>query len=191
MIHIIENLTTPANNKRLHELLLEHPWFYLKNTAYGHFLDNKQPYEPSWQHLLWNHGQSLSPVTDLAESLLIKALYESNMSCSTLDRIRAGMMMRTPYTVIHDPHVDWDNEHMTALYYVNDADGDTIFYDQIKPADSKENGLEWAKLQDFTVYKKIKPKADTIVIFNGLRYHSSSTPTETDHRIVLNFNWQQ
>ena len=189
MIKIIENLTTPGNNKRLHELLLDHPWHHLKNTAYGSFTNNHQLYEASWQQILYNK-EPISDLFFLAESLLIAGLYNANLTCSELVRIRAGMMTRTPYTVVHDPHVDWESNHMTALYYVNDADGDTVFYDQVWDEQSNIPSWEWAKTQAFTVQKRICPKADSLVIFNGLQFHSSSTPTNTDHRIVLNFNWK-
>ena len=31
---------------------------------------------------------------------------------------------------IHDPHIDFDFPHIASIYYVNDSDGDTIFYNQ-------------------------------------------------------------
>lgn len=189
MIQIIENLTTPGNNKRLHELLLDQSWYYLKNTAYGSFTNNDQSYESSWQNIIYNK-EPTSELFYLAESLLISGLYKANLTCSELVRIRAGMMTMTPHTVVHDPHVDWESDHMTALYYVNNSDGDTIFYDQVWDETLAIPSWEWAKNQNFTIKQKICPKADSLVIFNGLQFHSSSTPTTTDHRIVLNFNWK-
>lgn len=189
MIRIIENLTTPGNNKRIHDLLLDHPWHYLKNTAYGSFTNNQKPYEASWQYVLYNKEPS-SDLFYLAESLLISGLYKANLTCSELVRIRAGMMTRTPQTVIHDPHVDWESDHMTALYYVNDSDGETIFYDQVWNENLDIPSWEWAKDREFTIKQRICPKADSLVIFNGLQFHSSSTPVNNDYRIVLNFNWK-
>ena len=69
-------------------------------------------------------------------------------------------------------HVDADMPHTTTLYYVNDSDGDTYFFDN-----------------DGNIIKKVTPKKGRIVTFDGLTYHSSSCPRENSHRLVLNFNY--
>jgi ectoine hydroxylase-related dioxygenase (phytanoyl-CoA dioxygenase family) len=62
--------------------------------------------------------------------------------------------------------------HTTALLYLNDTDGDTYFY--------KENG---------DIDFQVSPKANKVIIFDGDMVHSSSTPTQTQYRIALNFNF--
>lgn len=62
--------------------------------------------------------------------------------------------------------------HLACLYYVNDTDGDTIFFNQDKT----------------TIIKKVAPKKGRVVIFDGSICHSSSTPTK-NVRSVINFNF--
>ena len=174
MLHIIENLTTLANNKRIHELVLDRPWHYLKNTAYGSFTNNEQKYESSWQSILFSNNEPTSDLFYLTESLLLAGLYKSNLTCSNLVRIRAGMMTRTPYPVIHDPHIDWESNHLTALYYVNDSDGETIFYDEVWDENLKIPSWEWAKTQNFTIKEKICPTGINL----GTKFRLRKSPAE-------------
>lgn len=189
MIHIIDNLTSSGNAKYLETALLNHPWYYLKDTAYNQFNVEEQPYQASWVHFLYNNEQSLSDLKPLTESLLILALNKLSLSISKLIRIRAGLSTRTPIPITHGAHVDWDNFHMSAIYYVNDSDGDTIFYEEQRDENLGINSKDWSSKRNFTVKQTVTPKADRMVIFNGLNYHSSSTPCKNDYRVILNFNW--
>lgn len=189
MIKILDNLTSKSNVNHLEQILLNHPWYYLKDTAYNRTIDDHTPYEMSWVHFLYNEEESLSDLKPLAEAILIKALDQANLPISKLIRIRAGMSTRTPYPVRHTPHVDWDDNHMSAVYYVNDADGDTVFFKETRDETLSINSYEWGKHNAFNVAQTISPKSDRIVIFNGLTYHASSTPCDTDYRLVINYNW--
>jgi len=74
------------------------------------------------------------------------------------------------------PHTDFDldlikkNNIITAIYYVNNSDGDTFFFNKNK------------------VYKKITPKKGRFLFFRGNIPHASSNPLENELRCVINFN---
>lgn len=186
---IVDNVTTPANALYLENLMLDLPWYYLKSTAYNQFREIQRPYDPSWVATIYNNEEITSPLMNLTHSILIKMLYEQKLSISKLIRIRAGLTTRTPHPIIHAPHVDWDDNHMTGLYYVNSSDGDTIFYQERRDPDLDISSFDWSKDRKFTVDQKVSPKADRFVLFDGAIYHSSTTPTNSDYRIVINFNW--
>jgi len=84
----------------------------------------------------------------------------------------------------HHPHIDMTVPHMVCLYYVNDADGDTFFFD--KTRDDVQPGTY--NDTKFKVIKRVTPKKGTAVIFNGNRYHASSSPTK-GVRCILNFDF--
>ena len=71
-----------------------------------------------------------------------------------------------------EPHIDYNFDHMVYLYYVKDSDGDTIFFD-------KQNKKK--------IIKKVTPKKGTLVIFNGLIYHTAQQP-KNDSRCIININ---
>lgn len=189
MIRVIDNLTTTANAKYLEDLLMDQPWRYVKSTAYNQFENLQKEYDPSWVLTLYNFDEIQSPLMPLAQSILIKALHDQNMSITKLIRIRVGLTTRTPYPVVHAPHVDWDDGHMTALYYVNSSDGDTIFYKETRDETLPVSSYNWSKDHKFNIDQTVKPVCDRMVLFNGLTYHSSTTPCHTDYRLIINYNW--
>jgi hypothetical protein len=190
MIKVIDNVTTSSNAKHLEELLLDQPWRYIQNTGYNQFENMPVAYDSSWALMLYSFDEALSPLMTLAHSILIKALHDQNMSISKLIRIRVGLTTRTPHPIVHAPHVDWDNAHMTALYYVNDSDGDTVFYKDKRDETLPVSSYNWSKDHKFSIDTTVTPKADRMVMFEGLTYHSSTTPCNKDYRLVINYNWK-
>jgi hypothetical protein len=79
----------------------------------------------------------------------------------------------------HYPHSDLDdfkNNIFTAIYYINDTDGETYLFNEFAP-----------KLNDeISVIKKINPKKGKILIFDSRRLHASSSPQLNNIRLVLN-----
>ena len=77
------------------------------------------------------------------------------------------------------PHVDlqYDNgepvDHKVLLYYINDSDGPTYFFN------------ESYELQD-TVY----PKPGRAIIFDGSNIHAASNPVRSPFRMVVNIDFQ-
>lgn len=118
------------------------------------------------------------------QSLMMPFLFQvkDHVKSPRILRARLDMTLYNPFCLpdacAHTPHVDMDGEHHTAVYYVNDSDGDTIIYKQ----KYGEKRL-W-----LTPYKRVSPKAGRCVFFNGLHYHSASLPKKTDNRCVVNIN---
>ncbi len=79
----------------------------------------------------------------------------------------------------HFPHVDTnpdDQSVMSMIYYVNNSDGDTYFFDDTYP-----------RTKEYTdVIKKITPKKGKAIVFEGKQFHASSSPIISEKRIVLN-----
>lgn len=78
------------------------------------------------------------------------------------------------------PHTDVNIPHKTLIYYINDCDGETVFFNRILDKEINYSGL--------TVEKKITPSKNKAVLFNGLRLHSSS-PSQTFLRKIINVNF--
>jgi hypothetical protein len=78
------------------------------------------------------------------------------------------------------PHTDDEHEHKTMIYYVNDSDGDTILF--------KERFSGMLNFTKKTEDRRISPRKNKAVIFDGLRYHTGSVP-KTGHRVLININF--
>jgi len=85
-------------------------------------------------------------------------------------------------------HIDRNEEHISLVYYINDTDGSTSFYDFLG-----ENVLDCVKYVDYGRYDKFKlvkeipPKKGRVSVFNGMMPHHSNYPTIND-RYVININ---
>jgi predicted nucleic-acid-binding Zn-ribbon protein len=72
----------------------------------------------------------------------------------------------------HTPHIDNGfDDQITAIYYVNDSDGDTLFFD--------DSGK---------VTQRVTPKKGTLVMWKGKVFHAKSSPIKTTSRVVININ---
>jgi hypothetical protein len=83
-------------------------------------------------------------------------------------------------------HVDTQTEHVVCLYYVNDADGDTVLFDktanEVSPFESHNNKVNFKEVQ------RVSPKKGRCLVFNGDKYHSATSPAKYT-RCVVNFNF--
>jgi len=67
------------------------------------------------------------------------------------------------------PHNDMDHPHQVLLYYVNDSDGPTYFFDD-----------------DYKIVKVVEPKKGRFILFDGCITHASSFPVKSHFRVGLN-----
>ena len=106
------------------------------------------------------------------QSLMMPFLFQVKdfLKSPRILRARLDMTLYNPFCLpdacAHTPHVDMDGEHHTAVYYVNDSDGDTIIGDE-----------------------KVSPKANRVVIFDGSIIHNGHSPCEHNNRIIINSNY--
>ena len=93
-------------------------------------------------------------------------------------RIRLGMFIPNGKEGSHYPHVDYDFEHKTLLFYTQDSDGETIIFNE-------DNNTKSGEL---TINIKNTPKKNQAILFDGLTLHSSSVPIEYNTRTAFNIN---
>ena len=158
------------------------PWKCSLNPTYGNkkidsSSENENIYEDSTKLSLASslYDQKTTPFTNHA-LMLQGAIYcmcdKSGVDIRSILRIRAGMyipMVGGPE--YNDPHTDTDIPHTVILYYVNDSDGDTFFFDK-----------------QYNIVDKVKPKKGRIVVFDGNTIHASSQPSK-GVRVTLNLNF--
>lgn len=68
------------------------------------------------------------------------------------------------------PHTDIPEDHTVCIYYVNDADGDTVFFDD-----------------DLNIIKRVSPKKGRLILFNGKIMHGGGIPKDGP-RCIINFD---
>lgn len=164
------------------------PWYYINSTAN---VDEEYPqkFDFSFNHLIYFENPT-SQIFDTVFTAFLECLDKSDQRLKKLLRIRAGLITTTPNRVIHAPHIDYDYAHQTALLYLNNSDGNTLFYDQLYDPTCGTNNLEFIQNKNLSISEEVSPVENRFVTFNGLQYHSSSSPVNTERRIVINFNYE-
>ena len=89
------------------------------------------------------------------------------LNTKALIRVKANAYNKTPRVIHHADHIDWKFKHKGALFYINDNDGLTIL----------EDGTE------------IESVGNRLLLFDASRPHHSTTCTNEDRRININFNY--
>ena len=164
-------------------------WYY-GPTAYA-TEGKKSLYDYSYSHLVLSDGKAHNQVGEILAITLYNLSDVIKQDVKTILSIRIGSIPVTPKPIIHTPHVDLEFPHKTALLYLNDSDGDTVFYDLKYPWIERLSTHDYylKKKKKIKIVETVKPEKNKFVWFDGFNYHSSTSPTKVDRRIVVNFNY--
>jgi hypothetical protein len=74
-------------------------------------------------------------------------------------------------------HYDTTDRAIIAIYYVNDSDGDTLFFKE-----RNDRGL-------YEIDKRLTPKKGSLAYFNESVLHANYPPRKSRARCIINFNF--
>lgn len=141
-----------------------------------HFIDENTIDSPQFTHDLNNSHDSF-----VTQYLLhcMKDYFGRSFSDRIL-RIKANMLLQNkeykPHNY-HIPHCDYEENAESALYYIDDSDGDTFIFNE------KPN----INLTNVTIRDRIAPVKGRLVLFDSTYLHASSSPVISSERLVINF----
>ena len=165
MIEVIDNFLTPSYHKELLNFISgdEMQWHYCPNITADTGSDLGHE---GFSSLLVdsNHHVPPSPLV----SLIMPCLFQikDHLDSPKILRARLDMTLYHPYCIPHKEHTDMEIPHYSAVYYLNDSDGDTIIGDT-----------------------KVAPRANRVVVFDGDIVHNGHSPCEHHNRIIINSNY--
>mgnify|MGYP003149380585 CR=1 FL=1 len=147
------------------------PWYFLSNSSTPEEKMVNEGINYSFHHTVFDLKGKNSSFYDMSNmvGLVMKDLFKLNHY--EIVRLRWGMTTSIGKIHRNDPHVDFDTTHKVILFYLQDSDGETYFYN-----DKHE------------VIDSVIPKENRAVLFDGDLLHSSSKPINYSRRIVLNIN---
>lgn len=188
-IEIDQFLSVDDQTKLLHYFIHpSFPWAMSLDAVYGSdgITYNNQS-TIGFYHTLLYKGE---PCSEQLHNLtwVIDKLYQTNFKFFTIDkllRFRIGFFTKNNDITPHSPHVDYEGEHWTCVYYVNQCDGDTVVYNDTFPQITQDQ----IKTNKFTEKYRCKPKMGKLVTFDGKYYHSSSYPVINPFRLAITFNF--
>lgn len=154
-------------------------------------LSNGLPFYSLAHLVFFKNSNFQSPFFNFFEKLTFDVLHNAGIVFKELLRIRLGCSLQNPTPFTEEPHVDFDYPHKVALLYFNSCDGDTVLYNQKFDINSKLSSNEQYihNKNNFEVFERSTPEENKLFVFDGLYFHSSSVPTNTSKRIVMNINY--
>lgn len=181
---VLEDFLTLQQENSILETISDHnfPWFYYEGTILPDDYASNNDYvilqginPPQFSHLIKiNNSPYVNTIAPILNTLA--AYFGSNLQ---ILKIKFNLLYKMNDNTHHFPHTDVDeleNNIKTAIYYVNDSDGETYLFNEMAPK----------KFDSVTIYKTVMPKKGKMLIFDSSRFHSSSSPTKSNIRIVLN-----
>lgn len=172
----------------------EFSWVWTDSTSFG--VQQNNMFQHSLARILYIDGDYYHQVAIKIESAFIATADKLNLQINEIKRIRLGLIPQTISRVTHSAHVDFIQKYKTAIVYFTTCDAPTILYKQfydnnfIGYQSNSVNYLKEILKNELEVEREISAVENTGVIFDGHRYHSSTTPTNVSRRIamVINFN---
>jgi hypothetical protein len=132
---VIDDFIPLTYQREIETLLLspQFPWYYTKDVTYSNdYIDNKKA--PALSHLLKERG---SPTSQYFSFFLPMAYVASEfVKMQFNDVLRCRTFLQLPLNEsfvdlkVDSLHIDDSTRHLVLLYYVLDADGDTIIVDK-------------------------------------------------------------
>jgi hypothetical protein len=186
-----ENFLKPSFSRELQNQIMytnDYHWNWVSSTANN--LQEPDDWDFSWVHFIFQDNNILSNLYPHFMPIVLDIADGCGLTVDFITRIRLGCLTRTPYTVIHKPHIDFGDPHFTALFYVNDSDGDTVIYNERFPyGDTDIDHVKFSENIKFTENTRSTPSFNKILVFDGSYYHSSSSPILNDRRLVVTMNF--
>lgn len=181
MITVIDNALDYPLFKSIIDIVdhRDFPW-YLVNDIDNTNKFNKGTQTKQLTHLLfsnikdWGSGKEMnvaSPHTNFVHKLITPILNKNKIYG---DIVKSKFNLLFPHHIVKNKlehnvaHFDLEEPHYSITYYLNNSDGDTIFFKD-----------------DNTELQRVEPKENRMVISNGI-YHASSNPIKSSFRKVLN-----
>ena len=182
----IDNLLPKSFEKEIHNTLMDTsiPWYFSSSTVSSDYqfidLNNVQD-SYQFSHLIAWPNTNTSWLWQFVKPVLHLLEKDLNLNISNYSRCKANLLVPNIDFKLgnyHPPHHDGQNS-LSLIYYVNDSDGDTYFFDKEFVEDTSNLSLN--------VTKQITPSRGKAVLFNSEQYHASSNPINSERRVVLNY----
>ena len=155
------------------------PWFFHATLVEKHQEIKKSTTinSPHLTHIFYHHGKINSNYFKNAISIL----QNSKLPVSKIDCFRIKANLTFPNTQQKNLknnhqaiHTDAPENHKSFLYYVNDSDGDTLFFDD-----------------NLNEIDRVSPKKGMGVLFNSNIKHAGQNPINSKVRAAINFIWKE
>ena len=196
-IHVIDNIISLEEQDILESYFLKYSkWNFYDNTRNSY--NQKFPqYSMAIRGYEFKKRKQTDKLPQHIEEIILRISTEVsqklNLQFIESYRAKANLMKKEDYDANRNEklgiHIDRFEDYVGMIYYINNTDGDTYFYnDHLK---DKKNWVNYvsdtSNFEHFEFRENVKPKKGRIVVFDGMLFHHSTYPKLND-RYIINFN---
>ena len=188
MIEVYENFLNKKEADKIYNIHTSEffPWYYMNHTSLKQSLDsidddnlkNKVIDNFQFYHTFYRDNKQNS---DFYKDIMTIIKNKKVLKIKNMRRIKSNLntnLVGYNKTNIQIPHYDVSYDEMqqsdklyySLLYYINDSDGDTIFYNN-----------------NYNEIFRTSPKKGKAVLFNSSILHCACNPIKNNKRLVTNF----
>ncbi len=175
-IYVIDNFIDFKYQKDIRNVLMgeyqykkeDFPWFYIEDVTASGDIDSQHRRALAHEYVDYVEGKKVGKKLSIFHHLFLPMLKKvcRTMDIKNINVLQGRSFLQFPLNLkdrsVDTPHIDiYNKEHLVALYYVCDSDGDTIIYN------------EREELGTYTIKQKVTPKQGRMVLFDGSLYHTS------------------
>ena len=164
-MRVVDNFLAEEDFKLAQALIMDYGFPWMWNDSVTREVGLADPDEFQFVHLFYDPLSGV--VTDYPRWIDIVKPYGDKMNPTSLMRIKANLNVVTPKYITREFHTDFNVKCTTAIAYMNNNNGYTLFEDGTK-VESKEN---------------------RVVIFDSQMRHAGIPCTDKKRRVVINFNF--
>ena len=169
------------------------PWYFHSGTA---FADTTDLDESSFFHKILDEGVTSHPFKQQFIDAITLGLNKFNKEPKVYKFHRIQINLTT---YRHDmkfflPHVDMRIPHKVGIFYINDCSGDTIIFKEKYDINSNMHCREYGEVtfrNNFVKLKRVTPKPNRLVVFDGLHYHGGLFTDDAKRRLIININFEE
>ena len=184
-INVIENIIPIEQQNAIEKRFLGSNFpLFLNSRSVD--LDNKTAFaDPNTKdgyvlnHMFVNQGALVSKEWMLVEPIALTLVTKLGLE-PKIASCKLNLTFPNPEFGVNDhfpAHYDTPDKAVVAVYYVNDADGDTLFFKE-----KNSDGL-------YEVEHRFTPKKGSLVYFNESVLHANHPPRTSQARCIINFNF--
>lgn len=186
MIKVVDNFLSPSYFNLIKSVCLtELDWKYTENITDD--VDTQSQFGFSYP-IYTPEGHINCPFT-----LILSGFLHTTLDYVEGERIlksRCDMTLYNPNKVMHIPHVDFEDPfvpNITTIFYLTDnEDSETVIFDRKLQEGEDKSTIDFSKVD---ILKKVDPKRNRLVVFDGEYLHTGHSPTKENRRVLINSNF--
>lgn len=188
-IWVFDDIIPLAHQEEIKNTLLggAFPWHFVPDITGGGSRDARPGFSHGFikEELIGTHESNIRLLQGLWSACLGKVKEKTNV-VGNYSISKSRTFLQLPLKNVKggsydSHHIDLADEHLALLYYVCDADGDTVIFENMY----NKNKPKAPEPRDLKEKKRVRPKQGRVVIFDGYYWHTATQPSK-HVRCVIN-----